>query len=63
MVALQSAETAYPGLGRSMLPIFFPGDLRADESRWWNRVASNDALPELTRRRENGERLLKARTH
>ena len=36
MAALQSAELAFPGLGRSMLSIFFPGALREEEKKWWN---------------------------
>lgn len=63
MAALQSAETAYPGLGRSMLPIFFPGDIREDEIRWWNRASSNNALPDLDRSKESEKGPLKARTH
>lgn len=36
MAALQSAELAFPGLGRSMLSLFFPGALREEEKKWWN---------------------------
>lgn len=46
MTALQSAEMAFPGLGRSMLSTFFPGALREDEARWWNELPKNDACAE-----------------
>lgn len=35
MDALRDAETKHPGLGRSMLPTFFSGELTADEEVWW----------------------------
>lgn len=35
MKTLQATETRYPGLGRSMLRTFFPGDLRTEEAEWW----------------------------
>lgn len=34
MKALQSAELREPYVGLSLLPIFFPGGLRADEEQW-----------------------------
>lgn len=46
MTALQSAEIAFPGLGRSMLSIFFPGPLREEETRWWNKPTTNAASEE-----------------
>lgn len=36
MSALMQAEQAHAGLGRSMLSTFFPGDLKTDETTWWN---------------------------
>ena len=36
MEALQSAEKALPGLGRSMLPVFFPGTMTEHDVRWWS---------------------------
>ncbi|KAF2651549.1 hypothetical protein K491DRAFT_719740 [Lophiostoma macrostomum CBS 122681] len=35
METLKEAEAAYPGLGRSMLHTFFPGDLWPDEVAFW----------------------------
>ena len=35
MATLEAAEKAYPGVGKSLLPIFFPGDMNEEESRWW----------------------------
>lgn len=35
MEALQSAEKAFPGLGRSMLPVFFPGTMTEQDVQWW----------------------------
>lgn len=43
MATLQSAETTYPGLGRSMLSTFFPGSLSEDEVRWWKECRTDDA--------------------
>ena len=34
--ALKAAETEYPGVGRAMLPTFFPAGLKPDEDEWWN---------------------------
>ena len=54
MATLQSAEMAYPGLGRSMLSTFSPGALREDEVRWWNECRTEDAAdtkPILSERR------------
>ena len=36
MAALQSAEKRSPGVGRSLLPIFFPGTLREEDAIWWS---------------------------
>ncbi|KAF8545885.1 hypothetical protein OG21DRAFT_1451348 [Imleria badia] len=36
MKALQAVQTNYPGVGASMLPIFFPGELRPEEKPFWN---------------------------
>lgn len=43
MATLQSAEMAFPGLGRSMLSTFFPGALREDEVRWWKECRTDNA--------------------
>ncbi|TFB04638.1 hypothetical protein CCMA1212_004131 [Trichoderma ghanense] len=36
MEALFEVEDRYPRLGKSILPIFFPGELRKDEKEKWN---------------------------
>ena len=41
LATLQSAEQAFPGLGRSMLSTFFPGGLREEDMRWWNESPTN----------------------
>lgn len=41
MTALQAVETAFPGVGRSMLSVFFPGPLREEELQWWNKSLTN----------------------
>ena len=46
MAALQSAEIVFPGLGRSMLSIFFPGPLMEAEMRWWNERRTSTASEE-----------------
>lgn len=39
MRALIAAETAFPGIGSRLLPIFFPGDLRpGKEEDFWNKI-------------------------
>ena len=35
MDALFTVEEKYPGVGRSLLPVFFPGDLLPAESERW----------------------------
>ncbi|KAI0098568.1 hypothetical protein GGR51DRAFT_538199 [Nemania sp. FL0031] len=42
MKTLQVTEDEYPGLGRCMLPIFFPGELRDDEKEWWRRARARE---------------------
>ncbi|KAF8547522.1 hypothetical protein OG21DRAFT_1424674, partial [Imleria badia] len=36
MKALQAVEAEYPGVGASMLPTFFPAELRPDEKSFWH---------------------------
>ncbi len=43
MEVLQKAETKYPGLGRTLVPAFFPGGLREDEQAWWKRARENES--------------------
>jgi len=38
MAVLQEVEGKYPGVGRSILPIFFPGELRQNEDEYWTRA-------------------------
>ncbi|KAI0324853.1 hypothetical protein GY45DRAFT_1331097 [Cubamyces sp. BRFM 1775] len=35
MAALMKAEEIEPGVGSTLLPIYFPGPLRPDEELWW----------------------------
>jgi hypothetical protein len=35
MKVLQDVEDKYPGVGLSLLDMFFPGDLRPDEKTYW----------------------------
>lgn len=49
MKALQAAETRYPGLGRSMLRTFFPGDLHPDEVDWWKEYREKEMLIKRTK--------------
>ncbi|MCJ1369094.1 hypothetical protein MMC20_000302 [Loxospora ochrophaea] len=35
MEALKSVEKTFPGVGRSMLPVFFPGTLLQEDIVWW----------------------------
>lgn len=49
MKALQAVQTKYPGVGTSMLPIFFPGELRPDEKAFWDKQENQrpqEAIPE-----------------
>jgi len=39
MKALMEAEDKCPGAGASLLPIFFPGDLRPEEQEFWDKKA------------------------
>ena len=63
MAALQAAEEAYPGVGSSMLPTFFPGPLRDSEKSWWEENAIKNELKErdLDRRRQTSEHLVDIR--
>lgn len=38
MQTLMEAEARYPGLGRAMLPTFFPGKLHPHEDAWWQKA-------------------------
>ncbi|KAH8825768.1 hypothetical protein DL96DRAFT_122838 [Flagelloscypha sp. PMI_526] len=49
MRVLEKAEYIYPGVGRSLLPVYFPGLLRQDERTFWSRAA----LSEEERRRNS----------
>lgn len=49
MKTLQAAEVRYPGLGRSMLRTFFPGDLRPDEADWWRESREKEVLLKKTK--------------
>jgi hypothetical protein len=48
MEALKDTERSYPGLGRSMLPVFFPGSLRPDEEDWWKQAKVTEAALNIT---------------
>lgn len=48
MGSLQKCEERYPGVGASLLPIFFPGELRPNELEWWD--AARTAFSRLERR-------------
>ncbi|KAI0643449.1 hypothetical protein C8Q79DRAFT_979040 [Trametes meyenii] len=37
MGTLMAAEEKEPGVGLCMLPLFFPGDLRPDEQKYWDK--------------------------
>ncbi|KFA52994.1 hypothetical protein S40293_09911 [Stachybotrys chartarum IBT 40293] len=50
MEALFEVENCYPRLGQSMLPIFFSGELRADEEERWDNYKKT--LEERKRRKE-----------
>lgn len=70
MAALQSAEIAFPGLGRSMLSIFFPGALREEEMQWWNELATIKTceeglshVPHTTSVEENGVEMIQKLKH
>jgi hypothetical protein len=38
MKTLQKLETEYPGVGASLLRVFFPFELRPDEVEWWDDI-------------------------
>jgi hypothetical protein len=38
MKTLQQLEIKYPGVGASLLRVFFPFELRADEEEWWKNM-------------------------
>ncbi|KAH8817903.1 hypothetical protein DL96DRAFT_399395 [Flagelloscypha sp. PMI_526] len=38
MRVLAKAEYIYPGVGRALRPVYFPGDLRQDEELFWERA-------------------------
>lgn len=44
MAALKDVESHYPGVGRSLLRIFFPGNLRLDEQSWWALALDKEML-------------------
>ena len=35
MGTLRAVERKYPGVGRCLVPTFFPGSLREHEVQWW----------------------------
>ncbi|KAI9767031.1 MAG: hypothetical protein M1840_005990 [Geoglossum simile] len=51
MEALMDTEKQYPQVGRSLLPTFFPGDLKESETDWWGRRkrrSAEEVKPETT---------------
>ena len=44
--ALKAADEKYPGLGKSMLPTFFPNGVRAEEAEWAGRDGKSKLVPQ-----------------
>ncbi|XDG05627.1 hypothetical protein ABKA04_005242 [Annulohypoxylon sp. FPYF3050] len=49
MQALLEVERVYPRVGKSMLPVFFPGGLKPEEDAEWNTIRSNESGAVMTR--------------
>ncbi|KAI0704645.1 hypothetical protein C8Q76DRAFT_179212 [Earliella scabrosa] len=50
MVTLMKAEEREPGVGLSLLPLFFPGELWPEEQAYWDRKKKERGEQELERR-------------
>jgi hypothetical protein len=45
MSTLMKVEEKYPAVGRSLLPLLFPGPLREDEMKWWSAASEAARRP------------------
>jgi hypothetical protein len=48
MRVLEKVEYIYPGVGRALVPIYFPGLLRADEEIFWQRARESEEARNAT---------------